>query len=585
MGLEKSSEAKSKKQLLHSLIKEFKWMYGYAKKYRRFVFVHIIIGIVGTVMSLLGTLASKYLIDAVTGQGETPIAYAAALMVGMTVGNIVSKAVCSRIGAKISVKVQNEIQYGVYENIIGAKWEALNEYRSGDLLNRLNSDVSTVASGVIGLVPSLITHAVHFAGAFVLIMKYDPIMAVIALVTAPVTLVLSRFLLNKMSTYNREMRKKSSEIMAFQDETFQNLEAIKSFDINGKYLGGMERLQKEYRDTFLGFNLFSIKTSAFMGAMGALVSFACMGWGVYRLWSNMITFGTMTLFLQLASQLASAFSQLVSLVPSAVSAATSAGRIMPLCVVEQEEYTRSAEAEAVKLNAKEHGISIEIEDISFSYKGGREVLSHAGIVAHKGEIVAIVGPSGEGKTTLIRLLLGLVHTHDGKATVSSNGKSCDIGAATRKLFAYVPQGNTAFPGSIRDNMRLVKEDADEASIEAALKAACAYEFVSKLPNGIDSVIGEQGKGLSEGQAQRIAIARAIINDAPVLLLDEATSALDIATERRVLKNIMTADNSKTCIVTTHRPSVLSMCDRVYKVEKSHISEISREECERMLMDF
>lgn len=585
MGLEKSSEAKSKKQLLRSLIKEFKWMYGYAKKYKRFVFIHIVIGIIGTVMSLLGTLASKYLIDAVTGQGETPIAYAAALMVGMTVGNIVSKAICSRIGAKISVKVQNEIQYSVYENIMGAKWEELSQYRSGDLLNRLNSDVSTVANGVIGLVPSLISQAVHFVGAFVLILKYDPIMAVIALVTAPITLVLSRFLLNKMSIYNREMRKKSSEIMAFQDESFQNLESIKSFDVTNRYLENMGKLQGEYRGTYLDFNLFSIKTSSFMGVMGAIVSFSCMGWGVYRLWTDVITFGTMTLFLQLASQLTGSFSQLVSLVPSAISAATGAGRIMPLCTIESEDCEVEEDVEKVIESAYKNGVSIEINGVSFSYKGGKEVLTDVSVKANKGEIVAIVGPSGEGKTTLIRLLLGLVDSKSGLKKVCSNGKSCDLGAKTRNLFAYVPQGNTAFPGSIKDNMKLVCNDASDEKIEEALKTACAYEFVEKMPNGADTVIGEQGKGLSEGQAQRIAIARAVIKDAPVLLLDEATSALDIATERRVLKNIMKADEKKTCIVTTHRPSVLSMCDRVYKVEKCRVSEVSREECERMLMDF
>ncbi|MBQ9833163.1 MAG: ABC transporter ATP-binding protein [Clostridia bacterium] len=585
MGLEKSTDTKSRKSLLTSLMSEIKWMYGYAKKYWKFVLVHIVLGIVSTVMGLLSTLASKYLIDAVTGAGDMPIVQAACIMIGMTAGSIISKAVCSRIGARISIKVQNEIQYEVYEKIMSAQWEEISEYRSGDLLNRLNGDVSTVANGIIGLLPSLITHIVQFAGALVIILNYDPIMALIALIGAPVTVTVSNILLKKMRAYNHEMRRMSSEIMAFWDESFQNMESIKAFDVNDKYESNMVSLQDKYKNTYLKFNIFSIKTSSLMSVLGAVVSFSCMGWGVYRLWSGVITFGTMTLFLQLASMLSSAFSQLVSLVPSGISAATSAGRIMPVCSLEKEKYESEQMANEVEKEARQNGISIELDNATFAYKGSRDVLKNACIKAEPGEIVAIVGPSGEGKTTLVRLLLGLVKIESGSASVASNGKKCAISAATRKLFAYVPQGNTAFPGSVADNMRLVKSDADDEQIADALKIACAYDFVMKMQNGTASIIGEQGKGLSEGQAQRISIARAMLREAPVLLLDEATSALDIATERRVLKNIMQANPKKTCIVTTHRPSVLSMCSRVYKVEKTVISEVSREECERMLMEF
>lgn len=583
--MEKQDKAKREKQSLRMTLTELKWMYGYAKKYKHFVLIYLVIGIVGTVMSLLSALATKYLIDAVTGMGDMPIVNAACFMVGMTFGNIASKAICSRIGAKISVKVQNEIQYEIYECIMGAEWEALNEYRSGDLLNRLNSDVSTVANGVITLIPSLITYAVQFIGSFLLIMHYDYIMALIALATAPVTLILSKVLLNRMSEYSREMRKMSSDIMAFQDESFQNLESVKSFGISERYLHNMVSLQDKYKSKYLDFNSFSIKTSVLMGTMGSLVSFACMGWGVYRLWSGIITFGTMTLFLQLASRLSSAFSQLVSTVPSAISALASAGRIMPVSEIEQEEILFRKEAGEIEKEAIKHGVSVEFKDVSFAYKAGSDVLKNISIKANPGEIVAIVGPSGEGKTTLIRLMLSLVHTNEGTALVKSNGKACKIGAQTRKLFSYVPQGNTVLPGSIADNMRIVKENASDSQIKEALETACAYEFVEKMPNGINSQIGEQGKGLSEGQAQRISIARAVIKDAPILLLDEATSALDIATERRVLKNIIKANPLKTCIVTTHRPSVLSMCDRVYKVENTGVIEIDEQECERMLMDF
>ena len=206
--------------------------------------------------------------------------------------------------------------------------------------------------------------------------------------------------------------------------------------------------------------------------------------------------------------------------------------------------------------------------------------------AAPGEIVALIGASGEGKTTIIRLILGLVHPVDGSVTVtSSDGREVMMNADTRHLFAYVPQGNTILAGTIEENLRMAKEDASEAELIEALKLACAWEFVEKLPNGIRSNIGERGKGLSEGQAQRIAIARAILRDAPVLLLDEATSALDVATERRVLRNIITSKPNKTCIVTTHRPSVLNMCKRVYRVMDTRVTELTEEESAKMAMDF
>jgi ABC-type multidrug transport system fused ATPase/permease subunit len=206
--------------------------------------------------------------------------------------------------------------------------------------------------------------------------------------------------------------------------------------------------------------------------------------------------------------------------------------------------------------------------------------------AKPGEIVALVGPSGEGKTTLIRLILGLVHPQLGEVTIeASNGMNIPMNADTRHLFAYVPQGNTILSGTIAENMRMAKEDATDEEIVAALKAACAWEFVEKLPETFNSKIGEKGRGFSEGQTQRIAIARALLRDAPVLLLDEATSALDVTTERLVLKNIIKEHPNKTCIVTTHRPTVLNMCERVYRVMDTRITQLSEEESSKMAMDF
>ena len=227
-----------------------------------------------------------------------------------------------------------------------------------------------------------------------------------------------------------------------------------------------------------------------------------------------------------------------------------------------------------------------MQHVDFSYIQGKRVITDSDFLASPGEIVALVGPSGEGKTTMIRLILGLVHPDSGRVWLrASDGREIDMNADTRYLFAYVPQGNTILSGTIAENLRMVKEDATDEEIVDALKTACAWDFVSKLPDTINSSIGERGRGFSEGQAQRIAIARALLRDAPILLLDEATSALDVTTERQVLRNIIQQKPNKTCIVTTHRPTVLNMCQRVYRVMQTHVTELTEEEASRMAMDF
>ena len=227
-----------------------------------------------------------------------------------------------------------------------------------------------------------------------------------------------------------------------------------------------------------------------------------------------------------------------------------------------------------------------MKDVDFSYVQGKRVITESAFYAAPGEIVALIGPSGEGKTTMIRLILGLIRPEKGEVLLRTwDGKEFPMNVETRSLFAYVPQGNTILSGTIAENMRMVKETATDQEIIEALKISCAWDFVEKMPEGINSSVGERGKGLSEGQAQRIAIARAILRNAPILLLDEATSALDVATERNVLRNIVQKSPNKVCIVTTHRPSVLNLCQRVYRVLDTKVRELSEEESSQMAMDF
>jgi ABC-type multidrug transport system fused ATPase/permease subunit len=258
-------------------------------------------------------------------------------------------------------------------------------------------------------------------------------------------------------------------------------------------------------------------------------------------------------------------------------------------IVEMPREDYSAEEDVARFAAENRscGISIRLEDVSYSYQNGNEVFDHAGMEAHPHEIVALVGPSGEGKTTMLRLILALAPVSAGCAEVFSEaaGEHLALCPSTRKLFSYVPQGNTMFSGTIAENMRNVKPDASDEEIVEVLKLACAWDFVEKLPDGINSRVGERGGGFSEGQAQRLSIARALLRKSPILLLDEATSALDVAIERQVLRNIMHDDYPRTCIVTTHRPTVLHLCSRVYAIRSKQCVELDDAEIEKMMREF
>ena len=577
---------KIKEGMLQEMYEETKWMYTYAKKYKFQIVFYIFLGVLTTVMGLASSVGSKYLIDAVTGQDSGNIALIALFIVAMGLFSIGINAITTMISARINIKVNNEIQAEVYDKILVADWISMKEFHSGDLLNRLNGDVNTVASSILSWIPSLITRSAQFFGILAIILYYDPTMAVIALGSAPVMLIVSKTLMKKMRDYNKRMRQVSSDVMSFNEESFQNIQSIKAFDLVGLFSKRLRDVQQNYKDVFLDYNKFSVYTSSFMSVVGMFVAYACFGWGVYRLWTGHITFGTMTLFVQLSGQLSSSFKSIVSLVPSAISATTSAGRIMEFFKIKDESDLEDDKAKLIQNNTQGKGLSVVLDDVEFSYNENKTVFQHADIVANPGEIVALVGPSGEGKTTMIRLLLGLINTKSGNASIRDiNGVSCKISSATRRFFAYVPQGNTIFSGTIAENMRMVKQDATDAEIVEALKAACAYDFVNRLPDKINSKVGERGSGFSEGQAQRLSIARALLRKSPILLLDEATSALDVFTERQVLRNIMNMGYARTCIVTTHRPSVLTMCDKVYKIDSGVVCDIDEKEVNMLIRDF
>ena len=561
---------------INEMWNEFKWMMSYAKNYKKEIVFYIFLGIFSTIMTLVSSIASKELIDVVTGHEVSKAPLMAIIMISMSLFSLFFGSIMSRITIKINIRIQNDIQADIFDKIIGVNWIDLSKYPSGDILNRFGSDVSTVANSAIGWVPDIIVSIFNFIATLCVVMYYDPTMMILTLINAPLMLISSKLMMSKMRKYNIKVKEMNSEVMDFQTETFSNVDSIKSFDLTNLFSRRLRDFQERYKDVNLEYNLFSIKTNIVLSLMGMVIQNLFFVWAVYRLWTGNITYGEMTLFITQSSRMSSAFNSLVSIIPSTVNSTISAKRIMELVSLPKEER---ADDEYENLNNSiSHGFSVKLKDIDFSYIKEKQVIKSSSFEANKNEIVALVGPSGQGKTTLIRMFLGLLRPNSGQAVLcDKNGEEVLLNASTRKYFSYVPQGNTIFSGTIAENLRMVKEDATDKEIVEALEIACAYEFIKDLPDGIYTKVGARGRGFSEGQAQRISIARAILRDAPILLLDEATSALDIFTERQVLDNIIRQKPNKTCIVTTHRPSVLNLCQRVYKVQQSKITQLSEEE--------
>lgn len=588
---------------------QIKWIYQYARRYWVPMIFYTVLGMVGTVVSLLSSMISKDLIDIITGHETGALVQTFAFMIGLNLGTTFMNQISGYASSWISMKVDAEIKSDIFSKILVTDWESLTNYHTGDLLTRWSSDATNISSGVLNFIPNLIIYVFRFISAFAVVVYYDWTFAVFAFLGMPVSMILSKKLMRRMVNNNQRSAAMGAKMSGFNQETFSNIQTIKAFDLIRLYVERLKGLQQEYITMRLDFQKMSMGTSLLLSTVGMIVSYASYGWGIYRVWSGAISYGTMTMFLSLSGTLTGAINNLTSLVPATITLTTSAGRLMDIVEMPQEDYSNDEEVKNFYERNKEQGISLRMKDISYSYKTETLVFEGASIEVNPKEIIALVGPSGEGKTTMLRLILSLMRVQSGTAYLTGgvvqpgNDELPQFGEkeelmqekslndrvlltpSTRKLFSYVPQGNTMFSGTIAENMRNVKQDATDEEIIGALKEACAWEFVEKLPNGINSEIKERGGGFSEGQAQRLSIARALLRQAPILLLDEATSALDVATERKVLRNIMNSERPRTCIVTTHRPTVLSTCTRVYAIRDKKCVVLKDEEIDELVRGF
>lgn len=540
-----------------------KWLMQYTKPYIGRIILMMSISLSSTLLSLWMVNISKEIIDNASQGREfgTLIVVYLIMILALQVVGVISGLLSAVLNEKFSFGIRKQ----VYEKIINSHWMDVKKYHTGDLMTRLTSDAGNIADGIIGTIPAIIQLAIELVLVFFMLFFYSPLLAVFATLIAPVAGIVSWWLGRKLKRLSVKVQESEAAYRSFLQESLANLLIVKSF-ANEEYAA--ERLTELREERFhwvfkkAKMGMASSTTMSIAFQMGYIVAFA---YGAILVSTKAITYGTMSVFLTLVNRVQSPIMALAHQIPKVVSILASAGRVMELQSIPLEEKL------PVEMDTKQVGLGIR--DLSFGYSDDI-VLRDVSLDVKPGEFVAIIGESGIGKTTLIRLVMSFMSSLQGDICFyNQGGDSLRANASTRQFIAYVPQGNTLFSGTVRENIRMGKLDATEEEMYDALKLSAGYDFVKNLPQGLDTVIGERGHGLSEGQAQRIAIARAFIRKSPVLILDEATSALDEDTELAVLQGLKQLEPRPTCLLITHRKSVLQYCDREIKIENKRTMEM------------
>ena len=535
-----------------------KWIYRRIKRFLPAIIATALISAVTAVSYVVLALLTKRVLDIATGDAAGNLAAAGAALFAVIALQVTAGACQSLLNAYTNGKLTMSLREYLFTVICKKKYEDISPYHSGDILNRITSDVDTVVSSSVTIIPnsvSIFTKIIAGLGAMVFM---NPILALIILLLGITVPAIGRFISKKYKYMHKECQRTEGRTRSFMQECFENIVVIKTFASEGPFI---KRLQRYMDDNF---KLKIKRTGISIAATISLYTFFTIGyyavllWGAGGLAKGTLTYGTLMAFLQLISQLRAPLQNVSGILPQYYSAIASAERLTELEGLRDEtSLLKSEDADKLKADFK----SIEAKNLCFGY-GAKNILENCSFTAEKGDIIAITGESGSGKSTLFKLILGLYSPKSGSLTV--NGK-IPTDASVRPLFAYVPQGNMVLSGSIRDNISLCNPDVDEESIINAAKAAEIYDYIAARPDGLDTMLSERGAGLSEGQIQRISIARALITEAPVLLLDEATSALDETTETKVLENIRRM-TGKTVLFITHRNTSLKACDKIMHIE-------------------
>ena len=538
-----------------------KWLWQSSSDNRLQAILNTAIGLAQVVVSLASVWAVQTAIDIASHNKEGDVISAVLVMAGLVALNFVLNISSVWVRNILGIKAQNRMQRRMLGRILHSEWQGRDSMHSGDVLNRLEQDVNNVVNFVAETLPNAVSVVALFLGAFVYLFTMDHSLALIIVVMFPIFLVLSKIYMGKMRQLTREVRESDSQVQSLLQESVQNRILVKTLESEDEIVDRLSDQHSMLREKVVKKTRFSVISNLIVNvgfATGYLVAFA---WSALRMSMGSLSYGGMTAFLQLVNKIQNPARNLSKLVPQFVSVFTAAERLMLFEDIPMEEEGEPQEVEGP--------CGVLLHDVSFAYPDDPDtpIIDKLSFDFKPGTCTAIVGETGAGKTTLLRMILALIRPDSGYVYIYNKVERIIVSPLTRCNITYVPQGNTMLSGSIRDNLLLGNVDASEEQMYEALHEACA-DFVRELPDGLDTEMTEKGGGLSEGQAQRICIARALLRNSPLMILDEATSALDPETEKKLLSNIL-ENNSRTVIFITHRPVVLRYCDTSLNLERIH----------------
>ena len=524
------------------------WLWKHHKGCRTQMIVNVVVGLIQVFIGLYYVEILRQVTDIATHEREGNLWMMIAIFGTIFVVEIALSVLTTWLRAVLSVRSQNKMQRMFFSRLLNGHWNGIEKYHSGDILNRLFGDVTDIISLLTEVLPSLVAVIAQFIFSFLYLYTLDATMALVLITASPIFVLLSRFYFRKMRRIVRKIKDSNSALQAIIQESVQHKMVVKVLERGGLMVNRLERRQALLHWQIKARAKFSIYTKVIINLGFSGTFLVGLAWGLYQVHAGIITIGVLMAYTQLINRIQRPLLDIAHMLPVFVNSLTSSERLMEL-----EELPLEEQEPNTMLDGK---VGVRFEHVDYQYTAeGRKVLDNFSYDFKPGSFTAILGETGAGKTTLIRLMLALMDTNKGRAVLYNDQRELVVGTGTRCNFSYVPQGNTLFSGTIRENLLFGNPDATIAQMHEALHIAKA-DFVFELPDGIDTKCGEGGGGLSEGQAQRITIARAILRPCKVLLLDEATSALDIETEHSLLENIKAHFMDTTIIFVTHRLAVV-----------------------------